>query len=199
MLKVITPAANRDLTTLANVKSELGISDNGEDANLASWITAASNVIEAHCRRVFAEQTYEETFRNVGPQADLILAQYPVSELVSIAENDVTVASGDAEVNADTGALTRLLSDKPAYWPCGKIVVSYRAGFADGDLPAAIERAAIMLVSLFRSGAGRDPLVKSRSVPDVLDTTYWIGGIGDSGLPPDVLALLAPYRSYRAH
>lgn len=199
MLKLLTPAANRDLTSLAAVKSELGIVDGNEDLNLARWITAASAVIENHCRRVFAEQTYEETFYSAAYVPELTLAQYPVSEVTSIVENGVTLGESDAEANPDSGILTRIVGDRPAYWACGKIVVTYIAGFAVDDLPAAIGQAAIRLVAMFRSGANRDPLVKGVSIPGVMETSYWVGGLGDAGLPPDVLALLAPYRSHRAH
>lgn len=198
MLSIVTPADSFDLTTLPRVKAELGIDNQAEDENLARWITAASDIVSGHCKRVFAAQTYQETFRLAEWRDALLLSRYPVTAITSIVENDATLDPGDAEVHSDNGTLIRLIGDRPAWWSRGKIVVTYTAGFADADaLPAAIEQAAIKVTTMLRHAASRDPLVKSTSVPGVLDQTFWVGGIGDDGLPPDVRALLTPHRDRR--
>jgi uncharacterized phiE125 gp8 family phage protein len=202
MLEVITPAETFDLTTLANVKAEFSsIADDSEDANLSRWITAASDSVSRYCKRVFAFQTYAETFYVSQFKSELLLAQYPVAEVASVVENDLTLDEGAAEVHADTGALIRLIADRPGWWPLGKIVVTYSAGFADDTngptLPPAVERATTQLVGMFRFRVKRDPSVREVTLDD-RRVTYGLGPLANGeGLPPEVAALLAPYRDYR--
>jgi hypothetical protein len=63
ILTVTTPASSYDLTALATVKTELGITDNTENDKLRTWITQASIIAASYCRRVFARETLTETFR----------------------------------------------------------------------------------------------------------------------------------------
>ncbi|HEU5018358.1 MAG TPA: phage head-tail connector protein [Pseudolabrys sp.] len=201
MLEVIAPADSFDLITLADIKAELGITGTTEDANLARWITAASDSVARYCRRVFAAQTYRETFR-VAAKPDLVLTRYPVGDVVSVVENETTLAADETEIETDSGVLRRLINDRLAWWACGKIVVTYRAGFADvtdtPSLPAPIERATIMLVSLFRQRAQRDPAVRQVTHGDTA-VTYGLGQLGADAdaLPAEVTALLASYRDFR--
>jgi hypothetical protein len=132
----------------------------------------------------------------------LVLTRYPVADVVSVVENDVTLAADETEIESDTGLLRRLINDRLAWWACGKIVVTYRAGFADvtdmESLPAPIERAAIILVGMFRQRTKRDPAVRQVTHGDTA-VTYGLGPLGadTDALPAEVTALLAPYRDYR--
>jgi hypothetical protein len=80
-------------------------------------------------------------------------------------------------------------------WFFGRLEVTYQAGFS--TVPAPVVRACINVVNLLRSGSTRDPLVKQESVQGVGEVQYWVGGIpGTVGnLPPDIQAMLDPYRS----
>jgi hypothetical protein len=98
-----------------------------------------------------------------------------------------------------TGILYRVDStdSTPRDWCFGKLVVVFTAGYSTlSSVPLNLQRACILLSKGFRSAAQRDPLVKSESVPGVLDTSYWVGGApGTVGnMPPDVAGLLDPYR-----
>lgn len=61
---MVTPADSQDLTTLANVKLELGITTTAEDATIAMWIDQASGVVSDYCNRSFGQETVLETIRN---------------------------------------------------------------------------------------------------------------------------------------
>lgn len=195
MLTVTTPAETYDLTTVEAVKVALGIEGSADDAQLEALVTAASAVLAKACRRVFALETVVETFRLVEhPREELVLSRYPVAVLTSVVENDVTLDAADAEVNPDTGVLVRLYSDAPRWWPCGKVVVTYQAGFAADDMPEGLKQAVVELVQLWKSSADHDPLVRSTNIPGVMDREFQVTG---RGLPPDILALVAPYRDAR--
>jgi uncharacterized phiE125 gp8 family phage protein len=199
MLEVITPADTFDLCTVEAVNAELGIEgDTASDPIIAGYISAASDSIARYCKRVLAAQEYLETFRLDRYKNELLLSQYPVAEIASVVENDETLADEAAELNADTGSLARLVNDGPAWWPLGKIAVTYTAGFGDDiSLPPAIERAAILLSCNFHNRAHRDPSIRSTQHGDT-SVTYGLAALGNGdGLPPEIVALLQPYRDYR--
>ena len=63
------------------------------------------------------------------------------------------------------------------------------------NLAYAIEGAVVALVSDYWASRGRDPTLRSESIPGVIDRQFWVGAVGDPGLlPPRVLASIAPFR-----
>lgn len=202
MLEVITPADTLDLTTVEAVNLELGLeSDTGNDLITERYIAAASDAISRYCKRIFADQVYAQTFHLDEYREGLLLAQFPVAEIVSVVVNSVTLADDAAEVNADSGYLRRMIDNRSTWWPRGKIVVTYRAGFGDvtdiASLPPSIERAAIMLVSQFRTRAERDPAIREVAAGENR-VVYGLGPLANgNGMPPEIEMLLAPYRDYR--
>jgi uncharacterized phiE125 gp8 family phage protein len=197
MLTVVTPAKSYDLTVLATVKAELGITDRAEDANLARWITQASVTIAKHCNRVFAQETVSETFRPRCREEGLLLTRFPISAIVSVVENDIPLTGDtDYELARDGGGsvLNRLRDDRDWTWPLGKIVVTYTAGYARiADLPDGIERAAIVLVNQYRYSADRDPQLRGEQTQNVGSSSYF-DGHDSSGLSPEVFGLISKHR-----
>lgn len=203
---VVTAAATyRALTTLDRVKSELGISGSANDTLLTAKIKEASSDIEARCR-TFCRETIAVTFWpaagatiSVGA---LVLPRYPIVSVSSVLEDGVAVDSAERRADPDSGMLYRLDADGyPALWSAAKsIVVTYVGGYtmpgeADYTLPPSLESACVDLVSSYWASRGRDPTVRAESVPGVLDTTYWVGAVGEKGdLPPAVEAKIAPFR-----
>jgi uncharacterized phiE125 gp8 family phage protein len=197
MIIVTTPAATTDLTTLAAVKSELGLSTNEHDAQIASYISQASDSVKAYCNRTFARESVIEAFRVDLPSEPLVLTLFPVSAIDSIIENGVALTTDDFFVDDRDGTLWRLSNDRMTHWPCGKISVAYTAGYLlpgdDGrDLPHDIERAVIMLAAQSFLGAGTDARVKRESVDGIGSTERFL--LSASGMTPDAEALLARYR-----
>jgi uncharacterized phiE125 gp8 family phage protein len=197
MLTVTVPAESNDLTTLAAVKAELGVTGGGDDAKLAGYIKQASDTVTSYCNRVFAIETVSETLRLDQRRDELILSRFPVTALASIVENGVTLASTDYELDGDTGVIRRLRDDGPWSWPQGKIVVAYAAGYilpgAIGrNLPQDIERAVILLVGRYASITPQDQLLRRETVEGIGSTEVF--QLGSSGLPPEVTALLTNYR-----
>jgi hypothetical protein len=206
MLEVIVPADSFDLTTIDAVKNEYDITSGDEDPIIAAWIAGASDVIARYCKRIFPAQTYKESFYNGHWRRELVLAQYPVAELIEVVENDLTLTTDtagitDAQVNPDIGTVLRLSNDYPAHWPVGKVVVTYSAGFSNATgfimLPPAIERACIVLVGLFRIRSQTNPAVRGVQHGDLSIQYGQSPFAAADDLPPEVILLLQPYRDGR--
>jgi uncharacterized phiE125 gp8 family phage protein len=196
-LTIVTAATSYNLTSVSAVRSQLGLTDNSEGENLARWISQASDTISKFCNRVFAEETVAETFRLKCREEGLLLKRFPVSAIVSVVENDITLTATDYELanEGDGGVLNRLRSDRECEWPIGKIVVTYTAGYAlPTDLPDGIERAAIMLVSQYRNTSDRDPQIRSEAIEGAGSTSYFDGLETQSGLAPEVIGLISKHR-----
>jgi hypothetical protein len=193
MLEIVEANTNRDLTTLAAVKAELGDAGVSDD-QLQRFITQASDVIAGYCNRVFAIETVKETFRFSASAADIMLARYPVTEVVSIVEAETTLIADGYEINPATGIIHRVSSSGAIWrWSCGKTVVTYKAGFAlPDDLPEGIERACITLVKGYAASGDRDPMVRSETSDGVGSTDYFSGA--GTGLPPEVEGLISLHR-----
>jgi len=159
MIKVLTPATNRKLATLSQIKLELGIEENDDDNLLNSLILRMSGKIEDYCHRTFAKQVYEETISGKGKI--LLLTNIPIIYVTSVTcDGDPIV---DYEIyNDEAGELYRDAGwtwDTSVWW--GKatdnikqnFTVVYCAGYllpgetGDGKpLPSAIEDACIQCV-----------------------------------------------------
>jgi hypothetical protein len=198
MLTVTTPAQDRTLLTLPELRGAVSQSGTATDADLQEIGDRIAGVVASYCKiptdgvnpPTLRKERIVETFRLDRPRTRLILARHPVAAVVDAMENGIAVTAADYELHPG-GLLARLRSDRLAFWGCGKIVVTYEAGFE--RVPDDLKMAAIKLARLYWSERSRDPLVKSEAVPDVLTTSYWVGSIGDGSLPPEIADLLSPY------
>lgn len=200
---VVTPGATIDLTVLATVKDELGITNTTNDGWLQTKITQSSNAIATSCNRLLHQETVADYFslnwqtcRNNGA---LVLSRTPVASIVSLVEGNATIDVSNYEYDAETGMVWRNLNNvRGGYWFGGQIVVTYIGGYELlGTLPYDLEQACILLVKGSWFSKTRDPLIKSVSIPDVASYDYWVGGAGGgqrAAFPPEVENLVAPYR-----
>jgi hypothetical protein len=78
------------LTTVAKVKTYLGISVSTDDTLLERLINFATDFIEEYCQRRFFKTIYEEIYDGDGFDGVLYLNQYPVTEIIKIEQNDGT-------------------------------------------------------------------------------------------------------------
>jgi len=128
------------LTTANALKEQIGIpaEETSQDSLLERLIRAATDAIEAECRREFEKREYEETFKD---KETIFLSGYPVDEVTEIKKDDEALA--EYEINKELGIIK--LEEK------GTIEVKYTAGYIlpdnseDRDLPYDIEDACIML------------------------------------------------------
>jgi len=202
---VVTAAEDYDLTDLATIHDELGISDGdtSNDTFFSRVITQASTAISNYCNRVFQVETvqdliYEERdafpYQVPGGVRKLQVSRFPIVEITSLVEDVTTLVEGtDFMTDQKRGQLIRLnpTTGYPIMWPSKPITVIYSAGFASE--PADIQDAVIRLVKLRYFARTRDPLLKQENADGVGSSTYWVGPT-DTGLPPDIQDLLDNYR-----
>lgn len=153
-----------NLTTLAKVKSHLGISGTSKDAVLSQIITGVSGFIENHTHREFSVKQYTEVRDGCG-EDEIFVAQYPLREVISLhidtreIDLDAEEESGRTIITRDTGSIFR--KDRFSYGR-RNIKIVYEAGFnspedadesgvddesgdAGEDLPRDLEAAAIRM------------------------------------------------------
>jgi hypothetical protein len=194
MLTVTTAATKFNLIDTATARSAIGVTGNKDDKTLASFISRVSDVIARHCKRTFAKETLQETFRLDWHSTDLVLARYPVSAITSVVENSQTLTASDYEADLTRGVITRLYDDRPGFWSHRKITVAYSAGYdLPDDAPPGLQEAAIRLLSSYWHLGDRDPALRSDDVPGVYSASY----LDMEHLPHDVRGLLAPFRDFR--
>lgn len=195
-------AASIDLTTLATVKAELGITNGTSDADLARFITQMSHAAATYCNRVFAKETVVDYFRpqNECRSTDkLLLSRFPVGTITSVVEDGTTLDAADYEVDPTTGFLWRLSDDERTSWALAKIVATYAGGYELLDeLPNDVERAVIVMVKQAWFAKSQDPMAKAEEVPGVYRIERWVGTApGEIGaIPAEAEALLDPYRIF---
>lgn len=203
---VITPAASRNLTTLADVKAELGISAPDSDILLTRYIAEASAIAERYCNRVFSVETVKDTFlasetpffgivvAGVGP---LQLSRWPIVTLQPIVEAGITLVAGTDFSNAAAfGQLIRSdQSGNPRRWTAWPLDVTYSAGYS--PIPFDVSGAIIRMVKSAYFAQTRDPNLKSETVPGVYSAGYLTGAVsgGGASMPADVAEMLSIYRT----
>ncbi len=208
---VITPATVKLLTTVENVRGDLGLgADTPPGPQLQRWIDQASQQAATFCRRTFGRETVRERFdfcrsSIIGECGGILLDRSPVVSIASVKAGGLLLAP-DA-YSTDGRMLYRMDGDERRYWSGRDLVVQYEAGWllpgeirgnpattAAEDLPADIERAIIQLVGVAISASGRDMMVKSEDVEGVGSTSWYVQG-ANAALPhPEAEATLAQYR-----
>ena len=186
---VVSPASRRDLTTLAAIKRELGLSEEGEDAFLADLLGQASSAIETECRRRLAREGVVETLLGRG-RTLLMLSLTPVVAVDAVHVDGVEIEAGGWQlISPDAGLLHRRDG-----WEKCPIEIDYTGGFGlpgdpDRTLPAVIERACIEAVKAWYAGRDRDPSLSAESAGG-----YHASYAPMAGLPEAARDLLAPWR-----
>jgi len=82
-----------NLTTIANVKTLLQISDISQDSILSLLIGSVSAQIESYCNRSFGYSAYVETLSSNNRQI-LQLQQWPIKQITFIKQSGNTLVSG---------------------------------------------------------------------------------------------------------
>jgi len=150
-----------DLTTVAKVKSHLGIADAVVDPLLQNIITAASRWMLSQMKRNIRSQTYTEVFNGDGTYG-ITLTHGPVKSITSVSVDGETI-SARATV---TGTGYVLQNDRLCLvgysFPEGtaNVTVVYVAGY--DTVPEDLDQACVELVSLIYRSRDRKGML-SRS------------------------------------
>jgi hypothetical protein len=203
--RVITPAASFALVTVADAKAAIGIdpADTSQDAILGQQIDAVSLAINNWCNRIFVVQTYQDQLRNphLCWAEPIVTRQYPVDDVtLAITVDGTAVDPTLFEVYPETGRLYPLTLSTAdtgvscaGVW-CGSVIlVDYTAGF--DVIPADVQGAALEWVNARWNAIGRDPALRSETIPDVI-TQVWGGNdpSSASAMPDACHEWLFPYR-----
>ncbi|MFQ5831068.1 MAG: phage head-tail connector protein [Candidatus Methylomirabilia bacterium] len=143
MLVTCASSTAFDLTRLATVKAELGLTDNAEDQLLSDLITRASDWANTYVGYPFQAQVYMETLAGFGGR-HLRLSRTPIRQVMRLFDSTATcqateLLSSDFRVeDAEAGLLSR---DKGFEW--SQVERTSAGTFALGltsHLPARMEK-----------------------------------------------------------
>lgn len=200
MYSIVIPVSQTDpivydLATVEDVEAELKITSNtANDTEVAEQIAAASKALASICDRVFAKQTVTETFHiHIGDCVlALPLSRWPVSELISIKQNDADVAANQYDLNPNDGLIYKphwRSSFRGHWW--GKIEVEYTGGYdLPEEAPSALSMACKTLIK-DRRFASRDPNIQDVWVGD--NRVRYFQNTRE-GLPPGIADLISPFK-----
>jgi len=201
MLTVTNPADDLALLTLDELRSAAGVTGSGSDTDLlamgyrvaASIMTECNIAVGSGAPPTLLREALVETFRLRQSIDRLILSRRHEIAITSIVADGVTLASTDYEVDPESGLVTRLSDDLETCWHCGKVVVTYSAGFTDP--PSDLKQAAMKAVASFWAETGKDANLKREEIPGVLLREWWVGDTADSLLPLEVKDALKRFRN----
>lgn len=208
MLLVTEPAEDLQLLTEEELRVAAGLEpdDDSQDAALATYGLRAASALAGACGvskagydaslaplrgeapRTLLAETLVQTFR-VRPDCQyrtLFLARWPVLEIISVAEDTTELSTGDWEIDIPEGSLTRISGNETLWWPCGRVIVEYAAGY--DTVPDDLKGYASKLVGLYWSSEGQDPNEKSVDIPGVISIDRWVDTKTDSIVPHDIMS-----------
>lgn len=172
------------LTTPEMFKAETGIVGTAMDTRIEALIGQASARIETFCDRKFARATLTETFGAVsvlGPRT-LHLSRWPVIGEITLTDDGAPVEALDYLLDPSTGTIKRRAygvgyGSPWGYSWGGTVTVSYTGGYLlpgeEGrDLPEDIERICLDLAIRSYHVAGRDPALRSETVPGIIEQSW---------------------------
>ncbi|SDC06804.1 hypothetical protein SAMN05216337_1001173 [Bradyrhizobium brasilense] len=217
IVTVASPVARPMFTTVDVLRAELGSLLTVDDTVLETKIQEASGDIELAVGFRVPQEDVVETFWRTGfaghgwgPCHDdgepLLLRRKNVTAITSVTLDGDVLDPSEYRLDPDMGALYRFdaASGCPRAWRFGKsIVVAHTAGYIlppdpDANLPPAIVSCTKKLVKSFCLNLSRDQMLRSESVPGVMEFGYWVGTVGDPAqLPSDIQAELALLRRPR--
>jgi len=208
MLTVIEPAADYQLLTPEELRVAAGLdpTDMTQDAALEVWGLQAATALASACGLAkggydasllplrgeapltLKAETVEQTFRvRPGNQyRTLFLARWPVLAITSVTVDTSALTTGDFEVDIPRASLTRISGNQTLYWPCGRVIVQYEAGY-DDPVPSGLKGYAARLTGFYYQTQGSDPTERRVEIPGVITLERWVDQAAtDSLVPTDI-------------
>lgn len=135
-----------DLTSLANVKTWLGVTTSTDDTLLSRLISAGSDYIQAWLNRDLTLQTYA-SYRDGGDGTRMMFRNYPVVSVTQVKIDNLLIPASVAGSNGYVYTETSLsLIGYRFTRGYSNVFLNYQAGYS--SIPNEIEQACIELVSL---------------------------------------------------
>jgi len=202
MLTVTTPAADRNLLTIEELRAAVGVTDNSQDAALTILGNRVSSAITAACKvpaggvapPTMRLETLTEAFRFAYTRSHpLILSRRPVVSITSVTEAGSVVSASGYDLDPNSAIINRMSGDAFGSWAVGLTSIVYQAGWA--IVPDDMKLAAAKLAATFWSEGAKDPNLKRVRVDGVGEREYFYGSTDDPAIPNEVMELLMPYRN----
>jgi hypothetical protein len=207
LFTVTTPATDRTLLSIAELRSAVGVADQTRDVELKALGLRVADRITRACQLradgatapTLRKEKITETFRQTRVTSDprrhysseLVLSRRPIVSVTSVTEDGTALTSADYEIFASKGALRRLTGATAMFWYAATTVIVYDAGW--DTVPTDIKFAAEQLARAYWFQNARDPALRQISVPGVIERQYWVGSAGDPDIPQNVMDMLSPY------
>lgn len=137
-----------DLTSLANAKQWLGLTQNTDDALLTQLIAAASSLVRSYTKRDILLQAYTE-LRDGSGGSSLVVENYPITSISNVVVDGSVIASN--RFNFSGARIT--FNDGNFSDGVNNVQVNYSAGFA--VVPSDLEQAVIEIVGVKYRERGR--------------------------------------------
>lgn len=160
------------LTTLENLKTYLGITDQSEDAKLTKILESADRFVKNYCRRNFEYDAYDELvyfYKGLG-----LVKETPVESIQTVE----TLEGNTLNVYKEDGGIITLQEEFT-----GRAIVSYLGGYK--EIPGDLELAVLRLCEYFYL---KPEGVTARDIP---------AGRLQFGDLSDVISILDRYRRVR--
>jgi hypothetical protein len=180
-----------DLTTLANVKALLNISDNNLDSLITDMISSVSEQAASYCGRNFERQTFVEY--HDGGAVKLFLENPPIYEVLSIyVDSDYEWNSEDEIPSEEYMVLNPRTGVVSSKYGCfgsingvpGEVQVTYIGGYVAVDIPVDLEMAIRRQVA-YLVRRRQDIGLSSTSFPD-----GYIQKVNTEEFLPEVMSVL---------
>ncbi|MDR3474436.1 MAG: hypothetical protein P4M09_22535 [Devosia sp.] len=202
MLIVNTPAADRTLLTIDELREATGVADASKDDALmrlgdrvATSITGACKIARAGATPpTLRQETLTETFRSHRfrhdggrDDRDLLLARRPIVSVASVTIDGTVLDPPSYEIDASAGILRRL----GCGWYGCVITAVYDAGW--NEVPGNLALAAMKLATALWSESTRDPNLRRVQVEGISLREYWVPPTSDPLLSTEIVDLLVPF------
>ena len=197
--------------SLSDLKAELAITDNSEDARLLMFMDVASRQVENLCRQTFYYEAAAVEYHAVQNYPRLILNKKPVISITSIIDTygDATVAAATYEIENAYAGLVWFYSipgddvyrfsgiEQPVAARRARYQVTYAGGYQTPNqsgtgaplLPSPIRYVTTRLAAGMYLRQGVDPRVQREHL---LEASVWYS---DTQFQSEVDAMLRPYRA----
>lgn len=189
-ITVVSAAPDQLLTTIAAVKTTLGISGSDQDAFLTDLVKAASDWAARYCGRVFGKETVTENLVGKGVP-EILLSRTPVVSLSTVlygtgAVTDVSITDAAAGVLFRLAGFTsselsyNTISPHPSNYGEEKWHFTYVGGYVlpnwevsgeSRNLPYDLERAIISMAKTMYRNRDFDESAKSYKIGET--TIQW--------------------------
>jgi hypothetical protein len=204
ILTVVTPAADRNLLTIEELREAVGATDTSQDASLTTIGLRVSDMIASACNvkraginiPTLRSEVLLETFRFQYSDS-IILSRTPVTEITTITElfDSNVLATTEYELDAAAGIVYGIENGHRSSWyrwgtGYGEgLSVLYTAGWA--TVPNDLKAAAMLFVNNVKTYSGRDGSLKVEEIQGVIRREWWVEPTkSTTGIPDDVMDLL---------